>query len=62
MTTIKMDFKCVAKWKYADPIVPAIHGLPQWYKDKKAYGEEQMRVYITLWSSLVVGTGSSLIG
>ena len=42
MTTIKMEFNCVPKWKYADPIVPAINGLPKWYKDKKAYGEEQM--------------------
>ena len=41
MTTIKMEFNCVPKWKYADPIVPAINGLPKWYKDKKAYGEEQ---------------------
>jgi len=34
MSVVKVEFKRPAKWKYIEPIVPAIHGLPKWYKDK----------------------------
>jgi len=40
ITTIKVEFKCLPEWKNIDPIGPALHALPKWYKDKKAhYGE-----------------------
>jgi len=33
MKDIEITFKCGSEWKYVDPIVPASHALPQWYKD-----------------------------
>jgi len=37
MGVVKVEFKRPAKWKYIEPIVPALTALPQWYKDKKAH-------------------------
>jgi|TARA_R110000824_G_scaffold358530_1_gene546062 hypothetical protein len=35
MDKVKIEFTRPHMWKYIEPIVPAIHAVPQWYKDKK---------------------------